>query len=115
MRGHGCNDVGSGEMGGDRVDGCFSSFYPLFCFLTSGVSFVVFFYEFCGIKVLFWFPTVMGIGVSFPLDQELGLILIASCVQYLIYFPLWFPFYQIRGRFWEVCPMYGCFFVWHQK
>src|SRR6266702_2804542 len=111
MRGH--NGMRSGEVDGDGVNGYFSPFYPLFCSHTSGVVLVVFFYEFCGVKVLFWFPAVVGIRVSLPLDQELGLIPIASRVHYLIYFPLWFPFYQIRRGFWEVHPMYGCFFVWH--
>src|SRR6266702_4529963 len=101
MRGHGGNDVGSGEMSGDGVNGYFASFYPFFCSHTSGVALVVFSYKFCGIKVLFWFPTVMGIGISPPLDQELGLIPIMSCVHDLLHFPLWFSFYQIRGRFWE--------------
>ena len=85
--------MGSRGVDGDGVNGYFASFYPFFCSHTSGVVFVVFFYKFCGVKVLFQFPTVMGIGISFPFDQELGLILIASCVHYLIYFPLWFSFY----------------------
>src|SRR6266702_175439 len=102
-------------MSGDGVDRYFSLFYLFFCSHTSGVALVVFLNKFCGVEVLFWFPTIMGVGISLPLDQELGLILITSCVHYLIYFPFWFPFYQIRGRFWEVCSMYGCLFVWHQE
>ncbi len=68
MRGHDCSGVGSGKVNGDRVDGYFSLFYPFFHSHTSGVALVVFSYKFCGIKVLFWFPTVMGIGISLPLD-----------------------------------------------
>src|SRR6266702_6393396 len=113
MRGHGCSCVGGGEVNGDGVDRYFLLFYPFFCSYTSGVVLVVFSYNFCGVKVLFWFPTVMGIEISLPLDQELGLVPITSCIHYLFHFPLWFSFYQIRRRFWEVRSMYGCFFVWH--
>src|SRR6266702_3817370 len=103
----------SGEVSGDGVNGCFISFYPFLCSHTSGVMLVVLLYKFCGIKVLFWFPTVVGIGISLPLNQELSLIPIAPCVHYLIHFPLWFSFHQFRWRLWEVRSMYGCLFVWH--
>jgi len=68
MRGHVGNDEGSEEVSGDRVNGYLFSFYPLFCSHTSGVALVVFLYEFCGVEVLFWFPTVMGVGISLPFD-----------------------------------------------
>jgi len=60
--------MGSGEVSGDGVNGYFSSFYPFFCSHTSGVALVVFLYKFCGVEVLFWFPAVVGIGISLPLD-----------------------------------------------
>jgi len=60
--------MGSGEVSGDGVNGYFFLFYPFFCSHTSRVALVVFPYKFCGIEVLFWFPTVMGIGISLPLD-----------------------------------------------
>ena len=60
--------MGSGEVDGDGVNGYFFSFYPLFCSHASGVALVVFSYKLCGVKILFWFPAVMGIGVSLPLD-----------------------------------------------
>ncbi len=100
-------------MSGDGANGYFSSFYPFLYSHTSRVAFIVLLYKFCGVEVLFWFPAVVGIGVPLPLDQELGLIPIASRVHYSFYFPFWLSFYQIRRGFWEVRSMYGCFFVWH--
>ncbi len=52
MRRHGGDDMGSGEVSGDGVNGYF---FPLFCSHTSGVTLVIFFYEFCEVGVLFWF------------------------------------------------------------
>src|SRR6266702_2097267 len=57
-----------GEVSGDGTNGYFSSFYPFLYSHTSRVALVVFFYKFCGVEVLFWFPAVVSIGVSLPLD-----------------------------------------------
>jgi len=60
--------MGSGEVSGDGVSGYFPSFYPFLRSHTSRVAFVIFLYQFCGVEVSFWFPAIVSIGVSLPLD-----------------------------------------------
>ena len=103
-----------------KVDGPYGSYsapllYPWSLFgisLFLGASlFSEFHHQKWSIDIFPWFPRVVGARIPFPVNEVLILRSPRPHVQYLLYFPLLFPFYQIKWGFCEVFSVLLCLLI----